>query len=129
MAIFQPELTYPATATACAVVGAVWDVKTRRIPNFLTLPAFVLGLLLHLVIGGWKQMLYALFAGFVCGVIFLIFYIAGGMGAGDVKLMTAVGCIAGGAHGVYFLPVASIMVLTAICSPTTSARGYSPILI
>jgi prepilin peptidase CpaA len=114
MAINYSELTYPATATACAVVGAVWDVKTRRIPNVITLPAFLLGLLLHLTLGGWMQMFYALTAGVACGVIFLIFYIAGGMGAGDVKLMTAVGCIAGGANGAYLNPVASIMMLTAI---------------
>jgi prepilin peptidase CpaA len=114
MAINYSELTYPATATACAVVGAVWDVKTRRIPNVITMPAFLFGLLLHLTLGGWMQMLYALTAGVACGVIFLIFYIAGGMGAGDVKLMMAVGCIAGGANGAYFNPVASIMILTAI---------------
>jgi prepilin peptidase CpaA len=31
----------------------------------------------------------------IAGGIFLIFFLAGGMGAGDVKLMTAVGCFAG----------------------------------
>src|ERR1700691_4945768 len=34
-------------------------------------------------------------AGLICGVLFLIFWLAGGMGAGDVKLMTAVAAIAG----------------------------------
>jgi prepilin peptidase CpaA len=115
MAFVYSELTYPVTATACAIVGAVCDVRSRRIPNVITLPAFVLGLLLHLLIGGWKQLLYSLLAGVACGLIFLVFYIAGGMGAGDVKLMMAVGCIAGGAHGVYFNTVAYIMVLTALC--------------
>ncbi len=33
--------------------------------------------------------------GLVCGLIFLLFYLAGGMGGGDVKLITAAGCIAG----------------------------------
>jgi prepilin peptidase CpaA len=34
-------------------------------------------------------------AGLFCGLIFLLFHLAGGMGGGDVKLITAVGCIAG----------------------------------
>jgi prepilin peptidase CpaA len=63
---------------------------------------------MHLILGGWKQMLSALGAGLICGVIFLVFYIAGGMGAGDVKLITAVGAIAGISH------IAYILVLTAI---------------
>ena len=104
----QPILTYPATATACALVASVFDVKSRRIPNFITFPAFALGLMMHLILGGWRQLLSALAAGLICGVVFLVFYIAGGMGAGDVKLITAVGCIAGMSH------IAYILVLTAI---------------
>jgi len=40
--------------------------------------------------------------------VFLAFYIAGGMGAGDVKLIMAVGCIAGFSH------IAYLLVLTAL---------------
>lgn len=104
----QSILTYPATATACALVASVFDVKSRRIPNFLTFPALALGVIMHFVLGGWRQSLSALAAGLICGIIFLIFYIAGGMGAGDVKLIAAVGCIAGMLH------IAYILVLTGI---------------
>lgn len=109
MTFLQPVLTYPATASACALVASVFDVKSRRIPNFITMPAFVFGLALHLVLGGWKQLLSAFAAGLICGVVFLLFYIAGGMGAGDVKLIMAVGCIAGLSH------IAYLLVLTALC--------------
>jgi len=34
-------------------------------------------------------------AGLMAGGVFLLFFLAGGMGAGDVKLMTAVGCLVG----------------------------------
>ena len=85
MTFMQPQLTYPAAASACALIASVTDVKSRRIPNLITVPAFFFGLLLHLFLGGWKQMLGSLAAGLICGVIFLIFYIAGGMGAGDVE--------------------------------------------
>jgi len=105
----QPStLTYPAIAAACALVASVFDVKSRRIPNFLTFPSILLGLALHLALGGWKQLLTSLAAGLICGFVFLIFYIAGGMGAGDVKLIAAVGCIAGLPHVPYLL------VLTAL---------------
>jgi prepilin peptidase CpaA len=89
------EWLYPAVALVCALAGSVFDVRSRRIPNFITLPGILLGLLLHLVLGGWKQLGLAALAGLICGVLFLIFWLAGGMGAGDVKLMTAVAAIAG----------------------------------
>jgi prepilin peptidase CpaA len=108
MTSLQPDLTYPAAATACALVGSVFDVKSRRIPNFVTLPAFLFGLALHLALGGWRQLLSSLAAGLICAAVFLVFYIAGGMGAGDVKLILAVGCIAGLSH------VAYLLVLTAL---------------
>ena len=108
MTSLQSELTYPAAATACALVGSVFDVKSRRIPNFVTMPAFLFGLALHLALGGWRQLLSSLAAGLICAAVFLVFYIAGGMGAGDVKLILAVGCIAGLSH------VAYLLVLTAL---------------
>jgi len=82
MTLFQSELTYPAIATSCAIVGSVFDVKSRRVPNFVTFPAFLIGLMLHLGFGGWRQMLSSLAAGVICGLVFLVFYLAGGMGAG-----------------------------------------------
>ncbi len=108
MTLFNPDLTFPATATVCAVIGSVFDVKSRRIPNFITGPALLLGLMMHLALGGWTQLASSLAAGLICGIIFLIFYLAGGMGAGDVKLILAVGCIAGLSH------IAYLLVLTAI---------------
>jgi prepilin peptidase CpaA len=53
-------------------------------------------------------MLSALGAGFICGGIFLIFYLAGGMGAGDVKCIAAVGALAG------LTNCASILIFTSI---------------
>jgi prepilin peptidase CpaA len=73
----------------------VYDVAIRRIPNAFTLPAIVFGLLLHFSLGGWRQLGTAAASGLVCGLIFLLFHLAGGMGGGDVKLITAVGCNAG----------------------------------
>jgi prepilin peptidase CpaA len=90
-----PEFAFPAGSLLCATLSAVYDVRSRRIPNFITLPAIAFGLLLHGVYGGWRQLATAAAGGLICGLIFLVFYLAGGMGAGDVKLITATGCIAG----------------------------------
>ena len=111
MTLLQIESTYLAAAATCAVVASVFDVKSRRIPNVITMPAFLFGLALHLALGGWRQMLCSLAAGLVCGLVFLLFYLAGGMGAGDVKLMMAVGCIVGWSH----LDFVYALALTAIC--------------
>ncbi len=89
------EFVFPAASLLCATISAVYDVRSRRIPNFITLPAIAFGLLLHGVFGGLRQLATAAAAGLICGLIFLVFYLAGGMGAGDVKLMTAAGCLAG----------------------------------
>jgi prepilin peptidase CpaA len=70
-------------------------VKYRRIPNVLTGYSILLALFLHLLLDGWAQLGSSAMAGLIAGSIFLIFFIAGGLGGGDVKLMTAVGCFVG----------------------------------
>jgi prepilin peptidase CpaA len=89
------ELVYAGAAVLCAGVATIHDLKDRKIPNKLTGPAILAGLVLHLVLGGYAQLGWALLAGLIAGGVFLLFHLAGGMGAGDVKLMAAVGCIAG----------------------------------
>jgi len=104
----EKEFVYPAVATVCALAGAVTDIKSRRIPNLITGPAILAGLLLHLSLDGWRGLLTSLAAGLICGAIFLIFYLAGGMGAGDVKLIAAVGCLAGLSNTAYLLVLTSL---------------------
>ncbi|MGC2112757.1 MAG: prepilin peptidase [Candidatus Korobacteraceae bacterium] len=89
------DTVYALAAFACASAGAICDVRTRRIPNWLTGPGMLLGLSLHLCLGGWRSLSGAALGGLLAGFVFLIFYLAGGMGAGDVKLITAVCCLAG----------------------------------
>jgi prepilin peptidase CpaA len=89
------EFAYAACSLLCAVVGAAYDVAIRRIPNTFTLPAIGFGVLLHFALGGWRELGSAVAAGLLCGLIFLLFHVAGGMGGGDVKLIAAVGCNAG----------------------------------
>jgi prepilin peptidase CpaA len=84
-----------AGALAVAVIGAGWDVVTYRIPNVLTYTAMVVGLVCHVVFERWAG-LYRGPAGLLLGGgIFLVLYLLRTMGAGDVKLMAAVGAFAG----------------------------------
>ena len=102
------ELVYPAAASVCSIIGSVFDVKSRRVPNLLTGPAVLFGLLLHLSLGGWHDLFNSAAAGLICGLVFLIFYLAGGMGAGDVKLIAAVGCLCGLHYIVFILALTGI---------------------
>ncbi len=92
------QTVYLAAALICAIAASLHDLRSRRIPNLLTGPAILFGLLLHLVLGGPSQMGLAALSGLIAGGIFFLFFMAGGMGAGDVKLMAAVGCLAGSAY-------------------------------
>jgi prepilin peptidase CpaA len=78
------------------VAAAAWsDFRTRRIPNWMTVPGAAAGLILHVVQSGIYGGLQSA-AGIALGMaIFIGFYAAGGMGAGDVKLFGAVGAFAG----------------------------------
>lgn len=95
----------PALASAVAVVAAITDVRGRRIPNRITYPAMLAGLLLQMLAYGWRGILFSLGGGLLFGGVFLLFHIVRAMGAGDVKLATALGCIIG--------PLASLRVLFA----------------
>jgi prepilin peptidase CpaA len=83
---------------AVAVFAAVSDVRERRIPNRLTYPAMVVGLGLQTVLHGWRGLLLSLGGGLLFGGFFMVFYLVRAMGAGDVKLAAALGCLIGGAE-------------------------------
>ncbi|MEX0974516.1 MAG: A24 family peptidase [Bacillota bacterium] len=92
-------MTSPSVLTAVTVIwaatAAFWDLRTQKIPNWLTLPAVLLGLVLNAAIGG-PSGLRASALGTVTGVALLFVPFAmGGMGAGDVKMLAAVGSLAG----------------------------------
>src|SRR5262245_37614279 len=74
-----------------AAIACASDLRTRRIPNVLTMGAAIAGLLFHVVTGGWSGGAASV-AGWAVGMgIFLAPFILGGLGAGDVKLLGALG--------------------------------------
>jgi prepilin peptidase CpaA len=81
---------------AVLLVAAVYDVRFRRIPNWATMTGVVLGLALNAIIGlGWPGVWFSL-RGLGLGFgVYLVLYVIRAMGAGDVKLMAAVGALVG----------------------------------
>jgi len=78
---------------AVLVTAMCTDLRSSRIPNWLTFPAMGVALLAHAWLGGLQGALFSL-AGLGTGLgLFLILYVTGSIGAGDVKLMAAVGAI------------------------------------
>ena len=89
----QPLVT---TVTFAAIMGlaALLDLRSRRIPNALTVTAAVLGLLLRVPLG-----LHAVIAGILGIGLALVLttplFLVGALGGGDVKLVAAIGAFMG----------------------------------
>lgn len=82
-----------AVGVGCA--ATVEDLVHRRVSNWIPATALVLGTVCQVVELGWRGAGSAL-GGTVVGLaVFLVFYLLGGMGGGDVKLMSGFGAILG----------------------------------
>ena len=81
-------------------IAALIDIRSHRIPNWLSLGGTALALGLYIaVLGFGRDGLLAGLGGCTVGLaVFLPFYIKGGMGAGDVKLMAMAGTFLGPLH-------------------------------
>ena len=110
---FSIEMVPLAVVAVVGVIAAIIDIRIFKVHNFLTVPLAVSGLLFHLYQAGASGIAHSL-GGLLIGFLSLIiFYALGGIGAGDVKLMSGVGAwlgawltlnvliVAGIASGVY----------------------------
>lgn len=80
---------------AILIVAVIYDLKTRRIPNWLLAAALAIALLYHLHGEGYKGLFFSI-QGLLAGILLLIIpFTAGGIGAGDVKLLGVVGALKG----------------------------------
>jgi prepilin peptidase CpaA len=115
---------------AALLIGAVWaDSRNHRIPNVISLGGIALGLTLQLWFNGLSGLLSGL-GGTAVGLTMLLpFYIVKGMGAGDVKLMAAVGTFLGPVNVMlavaFTLGVGALMALVILVVHTGLLRALS----
>lgn len=101
-------------------LAAVYDLRFRRIPNWLSLSGLMLGLGLNVLLGGGTG-LRAAALGIGCALaVYLPLYLVRGMGAGDVKLMAAVGAMTGPAR--WFEVFLATALLGGVCALMAAMR-------
>lgn len=89
--------------------AAYYDLKQNKIPNRITFPMIVWGIISMSMIGGMKGLQTSLF-GFLLGfVIFFVPFTFHAMGGGDVKLMAGIGAMLG------WQMIISVILYAAIC--------------
>ena len=90
---------------ALLVLACITDLRSRRIPNVLTLTGALAAILFHTVTGGWIAGASSLGGWVIGAILFFPLFALRGMGAGDVKLLAAVGAWLGPAQ----VPVVALM--------------------
>lgn len=98
-----------AVVLGACIVGCVTDLRARRLPNALTLPLWLAGLVFAGVTGGPAGLAGAFAASIILAVPYIILFISAGGGAGDAKMMAGIGAWLGLSQGVYALVVIAML--------------------
>jgi prepilin peptidase CpaA len=106
-----------------AIIGCIWDLRTRRIPNYVTFGAAALAILYASIAGGWPAVLRSA-AGWTVGLgLFLPFFLLRGLGGGDLKLLAAFGAWFGPA-GMLLLAFYTAVAGGVMALVVVLVRGY-----
>lgn len=101
------------------VIAIYYDFKWRIIPNNMTFLLIIFGFTYNSISNGIPGLISA-FSGFLVGAgFFFVFFLIGGMGAGDVKLMGGIGAVLG------FKNVLIALLLTAFAGGIISLMAIS----
>jgi prepilin peptidase CpaA len=104
-------------------LACLMDLRTRRIPNVLTFSAAAGAVLFHLSTGGWLAAGWSLAGLALGGLLFFPMFALRGMGAGDVKLLAALGAWLGPGQ-VATIALATSLVGGAIAIVVALVHGY-----
>jgi prepilin peptidase CpaA len=110
-------------AVVVSGVAAIWDFRTGKIPNWLTMGAAATGMIgqgcagwltAHNLAAVTTQVGFALGGALVCGTVPLLLFRMRALGGGDVKLFAAIGILCLPARGLgaetYAFVIALLMV-------------------
>jgi prepilin peptidase CpaA len=103
-----------ALAAFVSIAAIIADLRHRQIPNALSVALLLIGILSAGFTRGWVGLADGMLGAALAFAVFLIPYLLGGMGGGDVKLMAGFGALTG-AQGV--LPA---LILVAAAGAVTS---------
>jgi prepilin peptidase CpaA len=112
-----------AIAMAVALVAVVFDLRTRRIPNYLTIGTAAVALAVSGFAEGTTGLAGAGLGWLVGAIVFFPFFALGGMGAGDVKLMAALGALLGPINAIW-LAIFSSIAGGVVAVLVSMSRGY-----
>jgi prepilin peptidase CpaA len=102
--VFVPVLV---VMIATAVAGII-DVRRFRVPNVVTLPLVVSGIIYHAAVHGTAGAVSSGLGALFGIVVLVVPYLLGGMGSGDVKLLAGVGAWLGLPMTVYVFMIAAL---------------------
>jgi prepilin peptidase CpaA len=101
-----PSLKLVMVLLVMLLAAAMFDLMYRRIPNWITVTGVVLGIAMNTVIGPPEGgLVFSLVGLLVAFGVYVALYALHAMGAGDVKLMAAVGALVGWQRwfGIFFV--------------------------
>jgi prepilin peptidase CpaA len=121
--VWPPPVSTVAVV-AVVVVASVFDLGSRRIPNSLTFGAALVAVAMRALLDGWSGVLSAA-SGWIVGLaLFMPLYALRGMGAGDVKLLAAIGAWLG-PIGAAWTGLYGAVAGGAMALGVALARGYA----
>jgi prepilin peptidase CpaA len=97
-------------ALALACCGGWMDWRSRRIPNWLTVSGIFVGLAVNAILGGWHGVFRSLEGASLALFLLLPLVLLRGFGAGDWKLMGAMGAVMG------WQAMLSVLLVSAVIS-------------
>ena len=105
-------------AMLLSVLAGWTDWRSRRIPNWLTVLGFVVGVIASTVLGRWSGLKDSLLGAGLAFALLLPFWLLRSLGAGDLKFAVAIGAYTGPARLIDILIgsvfVAGVMALALV---------------
>lgn len=84
-----------AGAILLSLIAGYTDLRSRRIPNWLTAPGFLVGVTASTILGGWSGLKDSLLGTGLAFALLLPFWLLRSLGAGDLKYAVALGAYTG----------------------------------
>jgi prepilin peptidase CpaA len=122
-----------ALALTLGSLAVFEDIRSRNIPNWLTVSSFAAALLYQGISRGLAGFGMALLGSLLGFAIFLIFYWLGGLGAGDIKLMAAFGALLG-PYGILLAALLAAIIGAVLAAGVSALRRrpaipYAPAIV